>query len=157
MDRFGGAMRGSVLLPLLFGCAAAAAAAIDPVTEFRQAFPGDQSQAKRQAIDHLAASQLPDEVVLPLLVAAVDDRQAHQDAVDALRRRTGLQPSPYLGQSHYPSYPPSDHPLSWQYWLRDWQREHAQERRIDITLQRAREADAAATRMLERAQADEAR
>src|SRR5437868_2293474 len=108
MDGFGGPMRLFVLMSLLIGIAsgASAATAADPVAEFHQAFPGDSFDAKRQAMTDLTGSSLPDEVVLPLLVAAVDDRQVHQDAVLALRQRTGLVPSPYLGQSHYPSYPP---------------------------------------------------
>src|SRR6478609_5902564 len=104
----------------LLGSASQLTAADDPVVRFQQAFSDTDPTTKRQALRDLLAAPLPDEVVLPLLVAGTNDRSAHDDAVAALRQRTGLQPSPYLGQSHYPNYPPSDHPLSWLYWLEDW-------------------------------------
>src|SRR5690348_3797076 len=113
MSRFGGAMRAIALMSLLMSLGATAAAADDLVAEFRQAFPGDNADPKRAAVYDLAKSSLSDAVVLPLLVEAVGDRQVHTDAVLALRQRTGLQPSPYLGQSSYPNYPPSDFPQSW--------------------------------------------
>jgi hypothetical protein len=136
----------------LLGCSsrgvAAEALTGDAVADFRQAFAESDLATKRQATRELTASQLPDAVVLPLLVSRVGDRQAYADVIDALRRRTGLRPPVYVGQSHYPDYPPSDHPLSWQYWLEDWRREHAQDQRIDTALAHAREADVAASRAL---------
>jgi hypothetical protein len=120
-------------LLLALACGATAVAA-DPRQDFMTAFSGDDLDVKRQALATMTASPMPDSEVLPMLVLATGDRQAHDDAVQALRRRTGLTPPINEGQSHYPAYPPSDDPLSWQYWLSDWQREHSREQRIDAAI-----------------------
>src|SRR4051812_2223929 len=106
-------MRALLLLACLAG---GAIAADDPVAAFNQAFSGDNADAKRALVYELAKSTLPDATVVPMLVTAVGDRQVHIDAILALRQRTGLKPSAYLGQSSYPNFPPSDYPRSWQYW-----------------------------------------
>ncbi|MBA3709018.1 MAG: hypothetical protein H0W83_09395 [Planctomycetes bacterium] len=117
----------------------------DALSAYHRAFPGDDSTAKRQALQTLADPSVgDDDEVLPLLVAAVDDRQAHADAVLALRRRTGLAPSPFRGQSHYPAYAPTDSPASWRYWLTDRARERTQQAAIDRVHDEAVEAARAA-------------
>lgn len=141
-------MRCTCLMLLLLVGQPLVAAETDVVADMHQAFAGQDRQAKRAALRALSASKLQDDVVLPLLVAAVADRQAHADAVAALRSRTGLAPPVYRGQSHHPGYPPSDHPASWQYWLSDWRRARAQDLAIERALSEAREADAAAERAL---------
>ncbi len=111
-----------------------------PVQQYQQAFAGDNSDAKRQALRQLADSSLPDAVVLPLLVQAVADRQAQDDAIAVLRQRTGLQPSVYWRQSHYPSYPGDDSPEAWEQWMQDWNRDHAKQDAIDQALETSRAA-----------------
>jgi hypothetical protein len=156
MDRFGGAMRPACLLLLIFCLPLAAMAEEDPTAGYRAALDGDDADAKRATVLALVKSPLPDGIVLPLLVQAVGDRQVHIDAIMALRERTGLVPSPFLGQSSYPNYPPSDYAESWQYWLRDWESDHLRRAEIDEALREAREADAAATKALEDATRPEA-
>ncbi len=117
----------------------------DATAEFQRVFSGNDAAAKRQVVRHYAdRGTSDDDVVLPLLVAAVGDRQTHEEAVAALRERTGLKPPIYQGQSHYPGYPPSDHPQSWRYWLADRQRERDQDARIANALHDARTAKHAA-------------
>jgi hypothetical protein len=149
-------MRPLAHLLLVLGLPLTAIAEDDPVAVFQQALAGDNADAKRASVYALAKSPEPDGVVLPLLVQAVGDRQVHIDAIIALRERTGLKPSAWLGQSAYPNYPPSDYVESWQYWLNDWQRDHLRDAQIDAVLQHAREADAAANQALERATRPEA-
>lgn len=112
------------------GTAAAEASAAHVIAAFHAAFAGEDRDAKRTALRALLDARLPDAVVLPLLVDAVADRQAHDDAIAALRERTGLTPPVFLGQSDYPGYPASDHPASWQHWLACWRADH--ERQVAI-------------------------
>jgi hypothetical protein len=101
------------------------------IVALRAALRGQDSDAKRAAMRVLADPAVgDDDDVLPMLVAAVWDRQAHDDAIATLRKRTGLAPPAFFGQSHYPGYPANDHPESWEQWLRE--REH--DRRIDRAL-----------------------
>ena len=112
-------------------------AANDPAAQaaliaFDKAMLGQDFDEKRLAIRALSDPSVGnDDDVLPRLVAAVEDRQASDDAIRALRRRTGLKPSVYYGQSHYPEYPWSDDPQAWQDWLND--RAHARmlQQRVD--------------------------
>jgi hypothetical protein len=100
---------------------------------FDQAMLGQDFDAKRQAVRALGDPAVGnDDDILPRLVAAVEDRQASDDAIMALRERTGLIPSRWRGQSHYPGYPWSDDPQAWQAWLIE--RDHA--RAIDQHIDR---------------------
>ncbi|MBA2480719.1 MAG: hypothetical protein H0V44_08655 [Planctomycetes bacterium] len=136
--------------------------ASDPVeatlSEFRRAFAGDDVTAKRQALSKLADRSVgADDEVLPLLVAVVGDRQAYDSVIAALRQRTGLKPPVFEGQSHYPNYPPSDHPASWRYWLEDRTRERVQEVEVDQVLREAIQAKVAADAAAEAVDAAAAR
>ncbi len=107
----------------------------------KDALGGDDSDAKRTAIHALAAAGLgADDDVLPLLVQAVGDRQASDAAIQALRSRTGLAPSPYVGQSHYPGYPSSDKPSDWTAWLGERKRDLDEKKKVKEALETAKEA-----------------
>jgi hypothetical protein len=122
------------------------------VQEMSTAFASDDRDAKVQAVRDLLASELSDEAVIPLLVGAVGDYQAHAEVVQALRARTGLTPPVYEHQSHYPAYPWSDDPLAWQSWLTQWRRDHAAEASIDEALREARAAQDAGRHALQDAE-----
>lgn len=103
---------------LLTCLALALCAAEDPVAAFSAAMSGQDQAAKKAAIRGLLS--LPkeqDDQVLGLLAGAVDDRQASQSAVSALRSRTGLAPSPKRGAGGYPAYPPEDSAAAWNAWI----------------------------------------
>lgn len=128
-------------LLVLAWCSPAADAA-DPndavIASFARAFAGDDSTAKREAVRALAGlGKAFDDVVLALLVQATNDRQTHDEAVVALRDRTGLSPD-YLNRgSGYPNYPYSDAGRDWSAWLaarirdqRQWRLLELEERQI---------------------------
>lgn len=122
-----------LLRSLILACALAAplAAAEDPaVKQFREAMSSGDSTAKRAATSALAGSAADDDVVLPLLVGAVGDRQAREAAIEALRGRTGLRPAAKRGQSHYPGYPSGDSAGDWNTWLSERKREKDNEKKI---------------------------
>lgn len=111
-------MRTLILMSLLCWAATGLVAA-DPVAVFNEAMATQDNAAKKRAIQGLLG--LPkdqDDVLLPLLVKAVDDRQAGSSAISALRSRTGLQPaSGRGGNSGYPGYPSADTAAGWNAWL----------------------------------------
>ena len=105
-----------LLAGLALGCAQATEN--EAVTAFTQAFAGGDATPKRESLRAVAA--LPkemDDIVYRLLVQAVGDRQTHDDAVLALRARSGLQPTIYNKGNGYPGYPNSDEPADWNAWL----------------------------------------
>jgi hypothetical protein len=86
----------------------------DPVEAFKEAMAGQDSTAKKQAIRALSGDE---KVVMPLLIAAVGDRQVGDIAKDALRGRTGLKPaSGDGGNPGYPGFPRSDTAAGWTEW-----------------------------------------
>jgi hypothetical protein len=90
----------------------------NPLERANQALASEDSDAKKVALRSLADRRVgDDDQVLPILVHAVGDRQAHDVAVAVLRQRTGLEPSPGLGVGGYPGYPESDTPEQWLAWL----------------------------------------
>lgn len=107
------------LITLCLLCLAAGLAAADPVAVFNEAMATQDNAAKKRAIHGLLG--LPkdqDNTILPLLVKAVDDRQAGSSAISALRSRTGLQPAAGRGgSSGYPGYPAEDTASAWNAWL----------------------------------------
>jgi len=106
------------LLLLCLFCGSSALLGADPIATFNEAIATQDYAAKKRAIEGLLA--LPkeqDDAILPLLVAAVDDRQASKSAVSALRARTGLQPSSRRGVGGYPDYPTGDTSSAWNAWL----------------------------------------
>ncbi|MBA3938100.1 MAG: hypothetical protein H0X38_11605 [Planctomycetes bacterium] len=108
-------MRIAALRLLLLALMAGLLGAADPAAAFKKAMASDDSVAKKDAIG--AIGSLPDADVLALLVSAVDDRQAHDAAVAALRGRTGLQPTSRNRSAGYPGYPTADTGAAWGQWL----------------------------------------
>jgi hypothetical protein len=147
------------LRPRLLTLALALAAALGGVTAlpgedsadaaiaaFKSAMGGQDSDAKRAAIRALASKGVgSDDVVLPLLVSAVADRQGNDAAITALRARTGLAPPAYVGQSHYPAYPSSDDPSAWQQWLSERSRDKELDKKVKDLDKKAHEKDKPAT------------
>ncbi len=111
------------------------------VEAFNKAMTSDDATAKRAAVKDLASKSAgTDEQVLPLLVAAVADRQTNEAAIAALRSRTGLHPAARTGQSHYPSYPSGDSAGDWSTWLSERTREKEQEAKVKEAEKTAAEA-----------------
>jgi hypothetical protein len=115
-------MRANILLlalGLVLSAPVAFAASADEVkTQFAEAF------AKGEAADKKAALRLAqglgkdqDDLAYELLIKGVNDRQVHDEAVLALRARTGLQPTLLNRGSGYPGYPASDDASEWNNWL----------------------------------------
>jgi hypothetical protein len=104
------------------------------IDAFNQAMGSGDSTAKRAALKALGGlGKEYDDQVIGLLVAAVNDRQTHDDAVMALRARTGLVPTIYNQGTGYPGYPNSDRAADWSTWYalrckdKDEQKKIAQE------------------------------
>jgi hypothetical protein len=112
------------------------------IAALQQALGGDDSDAKREALRALADKSIGDDnLVLPLLVQAVGDRQASDTAIQVLRARTGLQPAAYVGQSHYPSYPSDDTPGAWAQWLGERAKDVEEKAKLKEALKIARSAE----------------
>lgn len=95
-----------------------AADAAEAIKALQTAMGKQDATAKKKALAVLGDKSVgKDDDVLPLLVSAVGDRQAAEFAVAALRRRTGLVPSPNRGAGGYPAYPPEDTAAAWGTWL----------------------------------------
>lgn len=130
----------TLLLLLLSTCVGVAIAA-DAASDFKQAMSGNDANDKKKAIASLASSGLDDEVVLPLLISAVGDRQAGRYAIPALRQRTGLTPSARRGEnSGYPGYPATDDASGWQSWLSDRKKAASEQEKLEEALATAEEA-----------------
>lgn len=87
-------------------------------TEFAKAFGSGSAADKKAALrsaQGLGKDQ--DDIAFELLVKAVNDRQVHDEAVMALRARTGLQPTLLNRGNGYPGYPSSDDASEWNNWL----------------------------------------
>ncbi|MCX8016593.1 MAG: hypothetical protein N2690_01630 [Rhodocyclaceae bacterium] len=102
------------------------------IVAYRQAMQGDDAIAKREAVRALISKDAgDDDTVLPLLVEALQDRQAREAAIQALRARTGLRPPARQGASSYPGYPSDDTPAAWQAWLAARARDLETKRRLE--------------------------
>ncbi len=102
------------------------------IAEFKKAMSSDDGTAKKQAIAALVSKDAgTDDVVLPLLVGAVADRQGNEPAIRALRARTGLTPPAREGASSYPGYPTGDSPSDWQAWLTARTRDVEMKKKLD--------------------------
>ncbi len=111
-------MRTTVIILLFAVFSLCARAADDPFAVFNAAMAGQDFTAKRSAIAGLvAAPKTQDDAVYAALVAALSDRQGQDDAIQALRGRSGLRPPAKKGASQYPGYPASDAAAAWQAWL----------------------------------------
>jgi hypothetical protein len=87
-------------------------------SEFEKAFTKGESSDKKDALrmaQSLGKDQ--DDLAFELLIRGVSDRQVHDEAVIALRARTGLQPTLLNRGSGYPGYPASDDASEWNNWL----------------------------------------
>ncbi len=131
-----GALLASALLagaPALQAGDAPASPPPDPqqVTDFGQAFGSDDSTQKREAMRAVAGlGKDYDDAVLKCLVQAAGDRQTHDDAVLALRARTGLTPGLFNAGPGYPGYPVSDSGADWSTWLGARTRDKADKKQL---------------------------
>ncbi len=102
------------------------------IATFKQAMSGDDAIAKRESINALVSKSAgDDDVILPLLVSAVSDRQGSEPAIRALRARTGLTPSASKGTGSYPGYPTGDTVADWQAWLTARSRDIETKKKLD--------------------------
>ena len=93
-------------------------AADDVAATFAKAFAEGEASDKKEALRSAAA--LPkdkDDLAFELLIKGVNDRQVHDEAVLALRARTGMQPTLNNRGTGYPGYPSSDDGSGWNAWL----------------------------------------
>lgn len=93
-------------------------AADDVSAKFAKAFAEGEASDKKEALR--MASSLPkdkDDLAYELLIRGVNDRQVHDEAVLALRARTGMQPTLNNRGTGYPGYPSSDDASGWNAWL----------------------------------------
>jgi hypothetical protein len=124
-------MRHLLCVLLLSGLACLGAESSDALAEFSQAMSGQDATAKKAALQRLGdKSVAPDDVVLPLLIQALGDRQVSDVALSVLQARTGLQPpsNKRLGGPGYPGYPKDDSQASWSGWLSERNKALEQER-----------------------------
>lgn len=138
-------LRPLVLVPLLAWSLLSAA---DPaIGALEAALAGQDQSAKKSALAALADRSVgTDDEVLPLLVRATADRQAHDAAVAALRTRTGLQPAAGRGAGGFPAYPPDDSAGSWAAWLSARTAARAAEEKLKATAKAAEDAKLAAAK-----------
>lgn len=90
----------------------------DVKAQFEKAFTKGESTDKKDALrtaQSLGKDQ--DDLAFELLIQGVSDRQVHDEAVMALRARTGLQPTLMNRGNGYPGYPASDDASEWNNWL----------------------------------------
>jgi hypothetical protein len=103
--------------PVAFS-AAVAAEGDEAKAKFEAAFAKGEASDKKDALriaQGLGKDQ--DDLAFELLIKGVNDRQVHDEAVLALRARTGLQPTLLNRGSGYPGYPASDDASEWNNWL----------------------------------------
>ena len=95
-----------------------AADADEVKTRFNEAFTKGEASDKKDAVRQAQSlGKDQDDLAFELLVKGVNDRQVHDEAVMALRARTGLQPTLLNRGSGYPGYPASDDASEWNNWL----------------------------------------
>jgi hypothetical protein len=133
-------MRMFLLLLLLVTTQALRAAEAPQVATFTTAMAGQDFQAKRAAISSLSSVK-DDEVVYKLLIGAVADRQSSKLAIQALRSRSGLQPSSVKGgNTGYPGYPADDSAGAWGAWNQARKAELEAKAKLAEALAKAEEA-----------------
>jgi hypothetical protein len=94
--------------------------AADAVTTFQSAMTANDAGAKKSAARTLASKDAgKDVVVLPLLIAAITDRQAGEAATSALQARTGKTP---VGGVYKVGQDPALTQAAWQLWFEDWKK-----------------------------------
>jgi hypothetical protein len=95
-----------------------AADATAEVTALQAALASNDATAKKTAIRALSSKSVgKDAEILPLLVAAIGDRQAGEAAVNALSSRAGKTP---VGGTYRVGIDPATIQAAWQSWLEDW-------------------------------------
>jgi hypothetical protein len=141
-------MRPTILL-LAFGLAwcvpgLSAADASEVKTRFEEAFTKGEAADKKEAL-RLAQSlsKDQDDLAYELLVRGVNDRQVHDEAVMALRARTGLQPTLLNRGNGYPGYPASDDASEWNNWLAQRKKDKETQKKIAEQEQKLKEMEAA--------------
>jgi len=115
----------------------------DVKAKFGKAFSEGSSSDKKDALR--AAQSLPkedDDVAFELLIKGVGDRQVHDEAVLALRARTGLQPTLLNRGSGYPGYPASDDASEWNNWLAARKKEIETQKKIADQEKKLKEIEA---------------
>ena len=127
------------LVPLLAWSVLSAA---DPaLAAFESAMAGQDQAAKKSAIAALANKSVgTDDQVLPMLVRAIADRQAHDAAIAAMRTRTGMQPAAGRGAGGYPAYPADDSGGAWSGWIAARSAARAAEEKLKETAKAVDEA-----------------
>lgn len=87
-------------------------------SKFEKAFTKGEASDKKDALRMAQGlGKDDDDLAFELLIRGVSDRQVHDEAVMALRARTGLQPTLLNRGSGYPGYPASDDASEWNNWL----------------------------------------
>lgn len=145
-------MRPSILL-LALGLASglafsaptlSAADASEVKAQFDEAFAKGEASDKKEALR--AAQSLgkdQDDLAFELLIKAVNDRQVHDEAVMALRARTGLQPTLLNRGMGYPGYPASDDASEWNNWLASRKKDKETQKKIAEQDKKLKELEAA--------------
>lgn len=110
-------------LAVLLLCATLALAGESPaVAAFKTAMQGDDGIAKRDAILALKSKDAgSDDVVIPLLIGAISDRQGKEPAIKALRARGGLTPP----------FPEGNTAADWQAWFTAYNQDLATKKQLD--------------------------
>lgn len=99
--------------------------------KFDEAFTKGEASDKKDALriaQSLGKDQ--DDLAFELLIKGVNDRQVHDEAVMALRARTGLQPTLLNRGSGYPGYPASDDASEWNNWLSQRKKDKETQKKI---------------------------
>jgi len=137
-------MKTAVLLLLLSSLAGAA----DALAEAQAAMASSDAAAKKEALRALASKGAgSDEAVIPLLLAALSDRQAGEAAASVLKSRTGASPKGgvwMIGKEDQAV-------KAWQEW---WKTEQDR-RQVDDLAKKAKEAEKAKAAEKEKAKAAE--
>lgn len=145
-------MRPSILLlalglasGLALGAPALSAADASEVkAKFDEAFTKGEASDKKEALrlaQGLGKDQ--DDLAFELLIKGVNDRQVHDEAVMALRARTGLQPTLLNRGSGYPGYPASDDASEWNNWLAQRKKDKETQKKIAEQDQKLKEIEEA--------------
>ena len=100
-------------------------------SKFEKAFTKGEASDKKDALRMAQGlGKDDDDLAFELLIRGVSDRQVHDEAVMALRARTGLQPTLLNRGSGYPGYPASDDASEWNNWLGQRKKEKEAQKKI---------------------------
>lgn len=115
----------------------------DAKAKFDEAFAKGEASDKKDALriaQGLGKDQ--DDLAFELLIKGVNDRQVHDEAVMALRARTGLQPTLLNRGSGYPGYPASDDASEWNNWLSSRKKDKETQKKIADGEQKLKDLEA---------------